>query len=143
LEVKSYARALANAFWPGPLTLVLRDEEDRYPEGTRNPRGGVAVRVSPDPFVKALLEAFGRPLLSTSANLAGTPPALDVEDLRALERRSGAERLWVVDGGRRDSAVPSTVVDATGPEPFIVRPGRILESEIANVMKNHRSERAP
>jgi L-threonylcarbamoyladenylate synthase len=143
LEVKSYARALADAFWPGPLTLVLRDETGRFPEGARNERGGIAVRVSPDPFVRALLDVFRRPLLSTSANRAGEPPALDAGDLRVLEGCAGAERLWVVDGGRRDSSIPSTVVDATGRRPSIVRPGRILEDEIAEVVGTSGSELAP
>lgn len=141
-EVRGYARALADAFWPGPLTVILRDTGGHYPEGVRNAEGGVAVRVSPDPFVHALLGVFGHPLLSTSANRAGEPPALDARDLRALEGR-GAERLWVVDGGRRTSDVPSTVVDATGERPAIVRRGRILESEIASVVGTIGSEGAP
>jgi len=142
LEMKGYARALADAFWPGPLTLVLLDGAGRFPESARNERGGVAVRVSPDPFVGALLTVFGRPLLSTSANRAGEPAALDAEDLRALDGRPGSERLWVVDGGHLDSAAPSTVVDATGPRPRVVRPGRILDDEITKVWAIHQSEGA-
>jgi L-threonylcarbamoyladenylate synthase len=143
LEIPGYARALADVFWPGPLTLVLHDAAGRYPEGVRSEQGGVAVRMSPDPFVRALLGVFRRPLLSTSANVAGEPPALDADDLRDLQGRPGFDRLWIVDGGRRDSSVPSTVVDATGPHPSIVRAGRIFEGDIAKVVAIYRSERAP
>jgi L-threonylcarbamoyladenylate synthase len=142
LEVRSYARALADAFWPGPLTLVLRDTMGRYPEGVRSERGGVAVRVSSDPFVGALLQVFGEPLISTSANPAGAPPPLEAADLRVLRQRPGGERLWVADGGRRDSAVPSTLVDATGPRPAIVRQGRILQDDIVRVVGTEQSEPA-
>jgi L-threonylcarbamoyladenylate synthase len=143
LEMTGYARALADAFWPGPLTLVVPGGAGSFPAGTRNEWGGVAVRVSPHPFVGALLAVFGRPLLSTSANRTGEPPALDAEDLHALEGRPGSERLWVVDGGHLDSTVPSTVVDASGPQARVVRKGRILEDEITKVLAAHQSELAP
>jgi L-threonylcarbamoyladenylate synthase len=125
------------------LTLVLRDEKGRFPEGARNERGGVAVRVSPNPFLRALLDVFGQPLVSTSANRAGEPAALGAQDLRALEGRPGSKRLWVADGGSRTSAVPSTIVDATGPRPSIVRLGLVPDREIAKVLGTGGWELAP
>ena len=68
------ARELAEVFWPGALTLVLRDPTGIFPRGVRSDSGTVAVRVSPHPVVAALLAAVGSPLTSTSANVPGGRP---------------------------------------------------------------------
>ena len=68
---------LADVFWPGSVTLVLSDPGARYPEGVRGSAGSVAIRVSPHPLVRDLVRGIGGPILSTSANRPGEPPALD------------------------------------------------------------------
>jgi L-threonylcarbamoyladenylate synthase len=109
------ALELANVFWPGALTLVLRDEKCRFPLGVRSPTGNVAVRQSPHPVARGLVEALGEPLISTSANKAGGLPALSAEEAleTALALGSG-EELWVLDAGPLDPSEPSTVIDCTG-----------------------------
>jgi L-threonylcarbamoyladenylate synthase len=120
------ARTLARAFWPGPLTLVLSDEEGRFADGVRATGGGVAVRVSPHPFVHALLAHWRRPLVSTSANVQGQAPAADAAEVTdRLSNRPGSDRLWVVDGGRLAASLPSTVVDCTRLRPRVVRAGAV------------------
>src|ERR687890_907953 len=69
------ATALSDAFWPGPLTLVLRGGEGRLPDQLRGREGGIAVRHTSHAGVARLISALGRPLTSTSANRPGLPPA--------------------------------------------------------------------
>lgn len=64
--------------WPGPVTWLLPDADQRVPEWIRGKHNTVAVRVSAHPVVKALCEAFGGPIVSTSANPAGAEPARDL-----------------------------------------------------------------
>lgn len=120
------ARALARAFWPGPLTLVLGDPRGLFPPGIRGPGGGVAIRRSPEPFVEALLRRWPHPLISTSANRPGEAPARDADQvIRAVEGRAGLDRLWILDGGPRVERAPSTVLDCTREPPRIIRAGQV------------------
>ena len=128
------ALALAEAVWPGPLTLVLGDPGASYPDGVRSAGGGVALRVSSDPFVTAFMRRWRRPLLSTSANRAGDPPAGSAGAVRRLCGGAGAGRLWIVDGGPRpDGSKPSTIVDCTGPVPRLLREGALPLSRLLEV----------
>jgi L-threonylcarbamoyladenylate synthase len=118
--------ALAEAFWPGPLTIVVLPSPEA-PETVHRGLAGVAVRVTSDPVAAGLVAACGRPLTSTSANRSGSPPARSAEEvLAALE---GAIDL-VLDGGRREGGLPSTLVDLTGPEPLLLRAGALSEERL-------------
>ena len=75
LAMNESARALARAFWPGPLTLVLPGGSGRLPDLLRGPEGGIAVRWTSHAGVALLVGELGEPLTSTSANLPGAPPA--------------------------------------------------------------------
>lgn len=120
------ARELASIFWPGALTLVLADPEATFPPGVRSREGGVAVRVSPHPFVVALMDVLGAPLTSTSANVPGEAPALDGAEAREAALRLGAGGdVLVVDTGRLPPSAPSTLVDCTGDRPVVLREGSI------------------
>ena len=117
---------LADVFWPGSVTLVLSDPEGRYPEGVRGLNGGVAVRVSPHPVVRELVSGVGGPILSTSANRPGEPPALDAQGALGAVLAAGAgEEFWVLDGGALESSPPSTIIDCSGPEPVVLREGTV------------------
>ena len=134
LEWTPSARSLAEAVWPGRLTLVLGDPVGRFPEGVRSSAGSVAVRVSGDPFVSALMRLWKRPLLSTSANRAGRPPTRTAEAVgRTFTGGPGAGRLWIVDGGPRLEAEPSTIVDCTGARPRVLRQGALPLSRLLEV----------
>lgn len=126
LHLTSYASQLAARFWPGPLTLVLPGGEKRVPEQLRGPEGGIAVRWTPHRGLSRLVQAYGEPITSTSANRPGTPPATSSTDIidqwgDAITR--GA--LHVLDGGQLTDSPPSTVVDCTGSRPRVIRPGAI------------------
>jgi len=120
------ARELARIFWPGALTLVLRDPEGIFPSGVRSSSEAVAVRVSPHPLVRRLLEVVGAPITSTSANLPGSPPASAGSAALDVARSLGAgPEMWVLDTGLLPPSEPSTVVDCTGVEPVVVRAGTV------------------
>lgn len=120
------ARELASVFWPGALTLILPDPRAHFSPGIRSDRGGVAVRVSPHPIARALLGALRCPLVSTSANRSGGPPALEAEGAFEMARQLGAdENMWVLDGGFLEASDPSTIVDCTGPAAVVIRSGAI------------------
>ena len=117
---------LADVFWPGSVTLILSDPEGRFPPGIRGATGAVAVRVSPHPLVKALVDGLEGPLVSTSANQPGASPALDAHHAMESARALGAgEDFWVLDGGTLPVSLPSTVVDCSRAEPIVVRQGTI------------------
>ena len=125
------ATALSNAFWPGPLTLVLRGGEGRLPEALRGREGGIAVRHTSHAGIARLVAALGVPLTSTSANRPGAPPAPGAERLVEAfgpEERSG--ELLVLDGGVLGNVPPSTLVDCTDVMPRLVREGAIPRAEL-------------
>ncbi len=131
LVFSASARALSDAFWPGPLTLVLRGGEGNLPEELRGREGGIAVRHTSHRGVARLVTAMGRPLTSTSANRPGGPPAPGPDRLVELfqeEVESG--ELLVLDGGVLGNVPPSTLVDCTGAMPRLIREGAIPRPEL-------------
>lgn len=126
LRWTDHAHELARAFWPGSLTLVLDDPEGIFPPGVRSEAGAVGVRVSPHPFVRRLLAAYGRPLTSTSLNEPGEPPARSGSEAADVALRLDAARqILVLDAGTLPPSDASTVVDCTGSSPRVLRAGSI------------------
>ena len=126
LHLPNFAARLAARHWPGPLTLVLPGGERRVPSRLRGPEGGVAVRWTPHPGLSRLLQAYGEPLTSTSANRPGVPPAMSAgEIIEQWPQAIMRGQLAVLDGGRLLPSSPSTVVDCTGRLPRVIRPGAI------------------
>ena len=118
------ADALARAFWPGPLTIVLPG--GRLPDQLRGPEGGIAVRWTSHVGMARLIAAVGEPLTSTSANLPGRAPAPGADAIvRDFGRAVDEGKLLVLDGGVLGNRPPSTVVDCTQPAPRVVREGAI------------------
>jgi L-threonylcarbamoyladenylate synthase len=131
LHLTSYASQLAARFWPGALTLVLPGGEKRVPEQLRGPEGGIAVRWTPHRGLARLVQAYGEPITSTSANRPGIPPATNAHEIidqwtEVIAR--GA--LHVLDGGQLSPSAPSTVVDCTGRRPRVIRPGAITSDTL-------------
>lgn len=125
------ARALARAFWPGPLTLVLPGGGGRLPDLLRGPEGGIAVRWTSHPLIVALVAELGEPLTSTSANLPGSAPAPGAEAvLRDFRDAVANGQLMVLDGGVLGNRPPSTVVDCTGSAPRVIRQGAVSLAEL-------------
>lgn len=128
------ARRLADAFWPGALTLVLADPQGIFPKGVRSPwTGGVGVRVSPNPVACGLVEAFGRPLTSTSLNVAGGAPARSGAEAVTVARALAGDEILVIDVGPLPPSAASTLVDCTADVPVVLRAGSLPVEELRRV----------
>ena len=117
LHMPSYAANARGArIWPGPLTLVLPGGERRVPPQLRGPEGGVAVRWTSHPALRASFARTATPITSTSANRPGVPPAMTRRGDSCSSGRTPwrAATLRVLDGGRLAPSRPSTVVDCMG-----------------------------
>lgn len=105
-------RSKALAYWPGPITCLLPDPAGQVPEWVRGRHSTIAVRVSDHPVVTSLCEAAGMPLVSTSCNPAGRPPARYSWQVR---RYFGSGLDWVTPGSLGGNRQPSRILDiATG-----------------------------
>lgn len=125
----SAARALATAFWPGPLTLVAR-RADRVPDVVTAGRTTVALRSPRHPLALALVRAVG-PLAAPSANRSGRPsPTTAAHVLADLDGRIAA----VLDGGPCPDGLESTVVDVTTRPPMVLRPGPVTVARLEAVV---------
>lgn len=125
------ANALAEAFWPGPLTLVLRGGEGLLPDRLRGPEGGFAVRYTSHEAVARLIELLDQPLTSTSANRPAQVPAAGAEQIVTLFRLPyDAGELLVLDGGTLGNVPPSTIVDCTASQPTLIRAGALPREEL-------------
>jgi L-threonylcarbamoyladenylate synthase len=129
-DVSDTARALADAFWPGPLTLIVGRGQLVAAEATGG-RPTVGLRVPDHPVALALLRAFGRGVAGPSANRFGsvspTTAAHVIDDL-------GDVIDYVLDGGPCRVGLESTIVDVSGPAPTVLRPGGISAVEIEAVI---------
>ncbi len=127
-EVGPEMEALAEAFWPGALTMVVPAHPHlRMDLGDRG--STIAVRVPDHDFTRALLRATG-PLAVSSANVSGQPAAVTVQQAR---QQLGKRVPVYLDGGPAGPGVPSTIVDLTG-TPRILREGRITREELVAVL---------
>ncbi len=111
----------ARRFWPGPLTLILLKGEG-LPDRVTGGGDTVAVRMPDHRAPLALAEGLGRPITGTSANLSGGP---DLLTLSELEADLGGLVDYIVKSGPAPQGTPSTVVDASGGEPRLVRAGAV------------------
>ncbi|MFC9927862.1 L-threonylcarbamoyladenylate synthase [Streptomyces sp. NPDC127190] len=128
--VPATARLLAEHFWPGPLTLVLRRGR-RVPLEATGGLETVAVRVPDHPVALELLSAFGGGVTAPSANRFGSVSPTTADHVRA---ELGDAVDFVLDGGPCEVGVESTIVDATGEVPAILRPGGVTREDLEAVL---------
>ncbi|MEJ0061803.1 MAG: L-threonylcarbamoyladenylate synthase [Alphaproteobacteria bacterium] len=125
------ARLLARHFWPGPLTLVLPAAE-RCPISLLARAGlpTVAVRIPAHPVARALLAAAGIPVAAPSANPSG-----GLSPTTPLHVRAGlGDRIPIIAGGKSQVGIESTIIDLTGANPVLLRPGGIGAEQIEQCM---------
>lgn len=118
------AQRIAQRFWPGPLTLVVA-KHPRLPEAVSS-LPTVGVRQPNHPLTHQLLQLTG-PLAVTSANRSGEANTLTAQEV--LAQLDGRIEL-ILDGGRVNGGVPSTVLDVTGSQPVVLREGPVTAAEI-------------
>lgn len=125
IKIPGYARALVDAFWPGPLTLVCHQQTSlQWDLG--DSRGTVAVRMPDHEIAREILERTG-PLAVSSANRTGMPPATDADQ---AEEMLGDEVAVIVDAGESSGGDASTIVDVTGSQGRILRRGALSLAEL-------------
>jgi L-threonylcarbamoyladenylate synthase len=131
-EFPSLARRLAEAFWPGPLTIVVPRREN-CPVSMLASAGlsSLALRVPAHPVAQALLKAVDRPVVAPSANPSGRMSPTTAGHVRA---RLGKKVDLILDGGACAVGVESTIVGFLGHEPELLRPGGLAREEIERVM---------
>jgi L-threonylcarbamoyladenylate synthase len=127
IDIPPAAHVLAERFWPGPLTLVLR-KSDVVPYEVTGGQDTVALRTIDHPIAQAILRRFGGAVAAPSANRFGRVSPTTAEHVRA---DLGDDVDLIVDGGAARVGVESTIVDLTGSVPAILRAGAIGPSALA------------
>jgi L-threonylcarbamoyladenylate synthase len=125
------ATALAEACWPGGLTVVAAQRPDvPFPAELTGGAATIGLRVPDHPAPRALAAAVG-PLPTTSANVSGQPEARDATGIQAM---LGDAIDLILDGGPAHGGPASTVVDCSGPAPRILRVGAVSQERVARIL---------
>jgi L-threonylcarbamoyladenylate synthase len=130
LHIPEAGRKLMEAFWPGPLTLVFQKSE-LVPYGTTGGLDTVAVRMPDDLVASTLIRLSGVPIAAPSANTSGRPSPTTADHV--WQDMNGKIDM-VVDGGAVGIGVESTIIDVSGEEPMILRPGAITQEMASKVL---------
>jgi L-threonylcarbamoyladenylate synthase len=129
-DVPEGAQKLAVAYWPGPLTMILK----RSPQADDFVTGGqdtIGLRVPAHPVARELLKAFGGGIAAPSANRFGQ---VSPTTATHVKQDLGADVELVLDGGPSEVGIESTIVDLSGEAPVLLRPGRISRPELEKAL---------
>ena len=126
------AKKLLDAFSPGPLTLVLK-KRDNVPDTVTAGLSTVAVRIPDHEVALNLIKESGCPIAAPSANTSGRPSPTTADEV--YEDMCGKIPM-IIDGGKCDVGIESTVLDVSGEIPVILRPGRITTEMLLNFIDN-------
>lgn len=129
-EVNEKALLLIEAFWPGPLTLVFQKDEI-VPKQITGGLETVAIRMPNHPIARRLIDAAKVPIAAPSANLSGKPSP--TRGRHVIEDLAGRVDM-IIDGGKTEHGLESTVLDVTSDIPCILRPGSITKAMIEEVI---------
>ena len=137
-ELPDVAKALADRFWPGPLTMIL-DKSDAIPKETTGGLDTVAIRMPSHIIANMLIKEAGVPIAAPSANASGRPSTTKAEHV--IEDLSGRIDM-IIDGGSSDIGLESTIVDLTVKPALILRPGYITIEMLREVIPDIEYDRA-
>ena len=129
-EVPQAAYMLADKFWPGPLTIIVK-KNDRVPMSVTGGLNTVAVRLPANTIARGIIEESQTFIAAPSANLSGRPSPTTGEHV--IEDLSGRVDM-IVDGGTIDIGLESTIVDLSETIPVVLRPGFITVEELREVI---------
>lgn len=130
-EVPEQAKKLADAFWPGPLTMIVW-KSDAVPETTTGGMQTVAVRMPNHPVALELIRRSGCLIAAPSANTSGRPSPTEAQHV--AEDLSGKIAM-ILDGGPVGIGIESTIIDLTEEKPMILRPGYITPEMLSEVLQ--------
>lgn len=145
IAVPESAKKLGRALWPGPLTIILQRAAG-VPDVVTGGQDTVAIRVPSHPVAQRLLRAFGGGIAAPSANRFGRISATTAAHVR---KELGDAVDIVLDGGAADVGIESTIVDLSGTQPALLRPGAITRERLETVLGaavlavSHSAPRAP
>ncbi|MCR5635182.1 MAG: threonylcarbamoyl-AMP synthase [Lachnospiraceae bacterium] len=129
-DIPDEAYRLADAFWPGPLTMIVK-KNDRVPTETTGGLSTVAIRMPDDEIALAFIKAAGGFIAAPSANTSGRPSPTLAEHVR--DDLDGKIEM-ILDGGQVGIGVESTIVDLTEGTPTILRPGYVTQEMLSKVL---------
>jgi L-threonylcarbamoyladenylate synthase len=129
-EVPDAARRLAQAFWPGPLTLILQ-RAAHVQDALTGGQDTVGVRVPSHPVARELLQQFGGGIAAPSANKFGRISPTLAQHVRD---DLGADTAFILEGGAAEVGIESTILDLSRGEPVLLRPGHIRPEDIERVL---------
>lgn len=129
-EVSEDAWKIMKHFWPGPLTVILNKRQE-VPHGTTGGLDTVAVRMPSHPVARELIRKSNRVIAAPSANTSGRPSPTTAQHV--WEDMKGKIPM-IIDGGAVGIGIESTIVDMTGEEPMILRPGYITKVMLEEVI---------
>ena len=130
VHINETAKLLMNKFWPGPLSLVLK-AKDIIPLSTRGGLSTAAIRMPDNRIALEIIRISNLPIAAPSANKSGRPSPTDAKTVRD---DIGDSVEMVIDGGKTLVGLESTVLDITGENPILLRPGAISKEEIEAVL---------
>ena len=131
-EVNDDTKKLINAFWPGPLTIILK-KKPIIPDETTAGRDTVAIRMPNNEIALKLISESGYPIAAPSANISGKPSGTNVE--RCFEDLKGKVK-FIVNGYESEIGIESTVISMVNKDPVILRPGYITIEDIKKILPN-------
>ena len=129
-NIPEYAGKIIKKFWPGMVTIVFEADE-KLPDVLTAGTGKIGIRLCDHPVAAALVKATGFPITGTSANLSGN---VGCEHPDQLEIEVKAKVDLILDAGKLQGGVGSTVVDVTGNEPKILRQGIVPGFDILSIL---------
>ena len=130
VDIPELAYRLAEKFWPGPLTIILK-KSAIVPHTTTGGLETVAIRMPSDEIARAIIRASGTYIAAPSANLSGRPSPTKAEHV--IEDLSGRIEM-IVDGGDSDIGLESSIIDLSGEIPMILRPGFITKEDFEQIV---------
>ncbi|MCU9613311.1 L-threonylcarbamoyladenylate synthase [Caldibacillus lycopersici] len=126
-EIPEHAQTLMEHFWPGPLTIILKQKQGVLSTVATANSATVAIRMPSHPVARAIIEVSGLPIAAPSANLSGKPSPTNFAHV-ALDLTGKIS--GIVDGGETGVGVESTVLDCTDDIPTILRPGGVTKEQL-------------
>ncbi len=137
-DIPDMAWKLADKFWPGPMTMILK-KKDIVPKETTGGLDTVAIRLPSDEIARTLIRTSGVFVAAPSANASGRPSPTEAEHV--VNDLFGRIDM-IIDGGSCDIGLESSIIDLSGDEPMILRPGFITKEDFEKVINDVEYDKA-